>query len=149
MTTHSCILARIIPWTELPSGLQSMGSQRVGQTQAEHAHLGIQEFCLFLFLFKDLKLCFAKIFCPKKEKNQGQEKTIANTSDHDQYVRTEKQTVTHALTCDHQLAITLVNFLKLFQKGKEQGKNTITLIFRNLPQINKSPLYRILERSFK
>ena len=41
MTTYSCILARIIPWTELPSGLQSMGSQKVGQTQAEYAHLGI------------------------------------------------------------------------------------------------------------
>ena len=28
MVTHSSILARI-PWTEEPSGLQSMGSQRV------------------------------------------------------------------------------------------------------------------------
>ena len=30
MATHSSILARIIPWTEEPGGLQSMGSQRVG-----------------------------------------------------------------------------------------------------------------------
>ena len=30
MATHSNILARIIPWTEEPGGLQSMGSQRVG-----------------------------------------------------------------------------------------------------------------------
>ena len=30
MTTHSSILAWGIPWTEKPSGLQSMGSQRVG-----------------------------------------------------------------------------------------------------------------------
>ena len=29
MATHSSILARIIPWTEEPGGLQSMGSQRV------------------------------------------------------------------------------------------------------------------------
>ena len=29
--THSNILARKIPWTEEPGGLQSMGSQRVGQ----------------------------------------------------------------------------------------------------------------------
>ena len=29
MTTHSSILARRIPWTEEPGGLQSMGSQRV------------------------------------------------------------------------------------------------------------------------
>ena len=30
MTTHSSILAWRIPWTEEPSELQSMGSQRVG-----------------------------------------------------------------------------------------------------------------------
>ena len=30
MATHSSILAWIIPWTEEPSGLQSMDSQRVG-----------------------------------------------------------------------------------------------------------------------
>ena len=29
MATHSSILARRIPWTEEPGGLQSMGSQRV------------------------------------------------------------------------------------------------------------------------
>ena len=33
MATHSSILAWSIPWTEEPGGLQSMGSQRVGQTQ--------------------------------------------------------------------------------------------------------------------
>ena len=30
METHSSILARVIPWTEEPGGLQSMGSQKVG-----------------------------------------------------------------------------------------------------------------------
>ena len=30
MATHSSILAWRIPWTEEPSGLQSMGSQKVG-----------------------------------------------------------------------------------------------------------------------
>ena len=30
MTTHSSILAWRIPWTDKPSGLQSMDSQRVG-----------------------------------------------------------------------------------------------------------------------
>ena len=30
MATHSSILARRIPWTEEPGGLQSMGSLRVG-----------------------------------------------------------------------------------------------------------------------
>ena len=29
-STHSSILAGKIPWTEVPSGLQSMRSQRVG-----------------------------------------------------------------------------------------------------------------------
>ena len=30
MAAHSSILARRIPWTEEPGGLQSMGSQRIG-----------------------------------------------------------------------------------------------------------------------
>ena len=30
MATHSSILVWIIPWTEEPGGLQSMGSQRIG-----------------------------------------------------------------------------------------------------------------------
>ena len=32
MATHSSILAGEIPWTEVPEGLQSMGSKRVGHT---------------------------------------------------------------------------------------------------------------------
>ena len=31
MVTHATILAWRIPWTKEPGGLQSMGSQRVGQ----------------------------------------------------------------------------------------------------------------------
>ena len=34
METHSSILARLIPPTEEPGGLQSMGSQRVGHDRA-------------------------------------------------------------------------------------------------------------------
>ena len=34
MATHSSILAWEIPWTEEPSGLQFMGSQRVGHDLA-------------------------------------------------------------------------------------------------------------------
>ena len=30
MTTHSSIFVWIVPWTEEPGGLQSMGLQRVG-----------------------------------------------------------------------------------------------------------------------
>jgi len=39
MATHSSILAWRIPWTEEPSGLQSMGLQRVGHNWATSLHL--------------------------------------------------------------------------------------------------------------
>ena len=39
MATHSSILAWKIPWTEEPSGLQSMGSQRVGHDPFTFFHL--------------------------------------------------------------------------------------------------------------
>ena len=39
MATHSSILAWRIPWTEEPSGLQSMGLQRVGHNWATSFHL--------------------------------------------------------------------------------------------------------------
>ena len=38
MATHSSILAWRIPWTEEPGGLQSMGSQRVGQDRGTNTH---------------------------------------------------------------------------------------------------------------
>ena len=38
MVTYSSILAWRIPWTEEPGGLQSMGSQRVGQDWSGLAH---------------------------------------------------------------------------------------------------------------
>ena len=38
MATHSNILTWRIPWTEEPSGLQSMGSQRVGHDWATFTH---------------------------------------------------------------------------------------------------------------
>ena len=42
MATHSSILARIIPWTEEPGGLQCMGSQRVEHDcVTEHACIHI------------------------------------------------------------------------------------------------------------
>ena len=36
MATHSSVLAWRIPWTEEPGGLQSIGSQRVGQGWAQN-----------------------------------------------------------------------------------------------------------------
>ena len=44
MATHSSILARRIPWTEEPGGLQSTGLQRVGHDWAT----SLQELTLFL-----------------------------------------------------------------------------------------------------
>ena len=39
MATHSSTLAWKIPWTEEPSRLQSVGSQRVDMTEQLHLHL--------------------------------------------------------------------------------------------------------------
>ena len=59
MATHSSILAREIPWTEEPEGLQSLGSQRVGHDWSDarlqilqvyhyhYYHLGIKSPILF------------------------------------------------------------------------------------------------------
>ena len=41
MATHSCILAWRIPWTEEPSGLQSIGLQRVGHDRRNLAHMHV------------------------------------------------------------------------------------------------------------
>ena len=38
MAAHSSTLAWRIPWMEEPSGLQSMGSQRVGHDTHTHTH---------------------------------------------------------------------------------------------------------------
>ena len=37
MATHSSILAWKIPWTEEPTGLRSMGSQRIGHNWSDLA----------------------------------------------------------------------------------------------------------------
>ena len=51
MATHSSILARRIPWTEEPCGLQSMGSHRVGHDQAtENAHIILKT--TFMYIYK-------------------------------------------------------------------------------------------------
>ena len=61
MATHSSILAWKIPWTEEPGGIQSTGSQRVGQDRViEHSinfytSLGVHLKCQFLKkVFSDL-----------------------------------------------------------------------------------------------
>ena len=39
MATYSSILAWEIPWTEVPGGIQSMGSQKSGTQQSTHIGL--------------------------------------------------------------------------------------------------------------
>ena len=56
MATHSCILAWIIPWTEQPGRLQSMGSQRVGQDlvtkqQQQMTNINVLSCVNWLFIF--------------------------------------------------------------------------------------------------
>ena len=41
MATHSSIPAWRIPWTEEPSGLQPMGSQRIGPDMSDYAHMHV------------------------------------------------------------------------------------------------------------
>ena len=54
MATHSSIPAWRIPGTEEPGGLQSMGSQRVRQTEAtEHAKRSRQLIIFFFLLNND------------------------------------------------------------------------------------------------
>ena len=55
MTTHSSILAWRIPWTEEPSRLQSMGSQKVG-------HDSMHAYMQFIFKFYNFHLVIFYIF---------------------------------------------------------------------------------------
>ena len=60
METHCSILAWKIPWTEEPGRLQSMGSQRVGQT------VFIRTFTVFRFsFFKNTSFFLEKTFTNK------------------------------------------------------------------------------------
>ena len=55
MATHSSILAWEIPWTEEPGGLQSMGSQRVGNNLAmkqQQQQLYVCVFILYIYVNK-------------------------------------------------------------------------------------------------
>ena len=69
MATHSSILAWRSPWTEEPGGLQSLGSQRVGQdgatkrsTACTHIDTSIQTGCTFCNPIKSLsKLYFIRV----------------------------------------------------------------------------------------
>ena len=57
MATHSSILARRIPWTEEPGGLQSMGSQRVRHEWSDRACPLRTDICLLNMFFM---LCINK-----------------------------------------------------------------------------------------
>jgi len=60
MATHSSILALRIPWTEEPGGLQSMGSQRVGNDWATdtftfHKRINLEKWELGSRKWKELR----------------------------------------------------------------------------------------------
>ena len=57
MVTHSCILAWEIPWTEDPGGLQSMGSQRVGQDLAAKPPIILNKYIHTVTYTKLIKPC--------------------------------------------------------------------------------------------
>ena len=44
MAIHSSILVRIIPWTEQPSRLQSVGSQQLDTTEHTRTHNTLEEY---------------------------------------------------------------------------------------------------------
>ena len=56
MATHSRILAWEMPWTEEPGGLQSMGSERVGQDLAttQQQNIDIDGLPIFIILPNNL-----------------------------------------------------------------------------------------------
>ena len=64
MATHSSIHAWKIPWTEEPGGLQSMGSQRVGQD-------GATSLSLFTFMHRRRKWQPTPVFLPGESQGRG------------------------------------------------------------------------------
>ena len=69
MATHSSILAWRIPWTEEPGGLQSTGSQRVGNNWAislstafHYIHFLLRGMCIAVFLRNNFKLLCKQSF---------------------------------------------------------------------------------------
>ena len=68
MVTYSSTLAWKIPWTEEPGGLQSMGSQRVGQDRAT-------SLSLFTFMHWRRKWQPILVFLP--EQSQGSRSLVA------------------------------------------------------------------------
>ena len=64
MAPHSSTLAWKIPWTEEPSGLQSMGSRRVG-------HYGATSLSLFTFMYWRRKWQPTPVFLPGDSQGWG------------------------------------------------------------------------------
>ena len=64
MATHSSILARGIPWTEEPGGLQSMGYQRVRHDWApQHSTEGLEADVLFFVVVSEQMLLCLPLCC--------------------------------------------------------------------------------------
>ena len=80
MATHSSILARIIPWTEEPGGLQCMGSQRVKQDcVTEHACIHIYTcicVCVYTHIHREGSLDQSSTFI-SHSRNSSQSRVVA------------------------------------------------------------------------
>ena len=61
MATHSSILAWRIPWTEEPSGLQSMGSQESDMTEATEHKTLFSSLVVSLSCHKGSVICMSEI----------------------------------------------------------------------------------------
>ena len=71
MATHSSTLAWRIPWTEEPSGLQSMGSHRVGPSGSDlaptpththtHTHTQLHSLGRHVTLGSSVKHCYPSV----------------------------------------------------------------------------------------
>ena len=62
MATHSSMFAWEIPWTEETGGLQSMGSQRVGQTAHIHTHTHTHQLTNISWDLRFGTTCLLKLF---------------------------------------------------------------------------------------
>ena len=94
MATHSSILARIIPWTEKPGRLQSMGSQRAGHDWSNrvrtHTIQSVNYFLLYFCILDNKKWLNNHRFDPFTKRGQ-------------QHIRKNIQAAVQELTTRHCL----------------------------------------------
>ena len=116
MATHSSILAWRIPWTEEPSGLQSMGSQRVRHDWAT----SIQFNSIHMLVWARLACESPGVF----GRGMGQLWPAAGSG--------ALNTTVHAEVLLKEVAITFITTSIVWPQTKQQGGNTAQPINRKL-----------------